>query len=109
MRRAAGPEVDRGEKRALLKIEHAKQVLRVGISAVDAVPENRNIGAAGFRHHQQLVHGLFEAVENHFGLVSDRVQEQHLAALLVDRDQSARAGHFLAPLPNDARLIAQAR
>ena len=54
---------------ALLKIEHAEQMLWVGISAVDSVPKNRNVGAVGFRHHQQLVHRLFEAVENHFSLV----------------------------------------
>ncbi len=73
MRRNAGPQIDGGKESPLFEIEHAKQVLRIGISTMDAVSENRNIGSAGFRHHQQLVHGLFKAIESHFGFVSDWV------------------------------------
>ena len=54
----------------LCEIEHAQLVLRIGIAAVDAVAEDRHIGAAGFRHHQKFMHGAGKTVDHDLGRVS---------------------------------------
>jgi hypothetical protein len=40
-----------------------------GIAAVDAVAEDRNVGEADVRHHQQFVHRMGQIVEHDLGLV----------------------------------------
>ncbi len=62
---------------------------RIRIAAVDAVAEDRHIGAAGLGDDQQFVHGLLEAFEHGLGLVAARIEEQDLGADLVDRDHAA--------------------
>ena len=57
VRRDIGTQVDGGDMRALVQVEHARAMLRIGIAAVNAVAEDRHIGHAGFRHDQQLVDG----------------------------------------------------
>ncbi len=102
MRRDVGPQVDVADMRALVQIDDAEQMARVRVTAVDAVAEDRHVGKAGLRHHQQFVDGTRKAVEHGLGLVGLRVQEQDLRAHLVDRDQSARAlahREFLRPVP----------
>ena len=89
VRRDQRPQVDGVDQRPLVEIEHAQMVLRVRIAAVDAVAEDRHVGAAGFRHHQELMHGAGKSVEHDLGLVGRGIEEQHLAAHLVDRDQPA--------------------
>ena len=76
--------------RTLVQVDDVQRVAGVRIPAVNAVAEDRHIGAAGLRQHQQLVHGALEAVEHRLGLVGRGVQEQDLPAHLVDRDQAAR-------------------
>ena len=88
MRRDIGPQIDGGDMGALVQIEDAKQMLRIGIAAVDAVAEDRHIGQAGLRHDEQFVHGAGKAVDHDFGLVGDGIEEQNLAAHLVDRDHA---------------------
>jgi hypothetical protein len=41
---------------ALLKIDDAKEMTRIGIAAVDTVAEDRHISEVGIRHHEQFVH-----------------------------------------------------
>ena len=87
MGRDQGPQIDVAGTRAALEIEDEQQMARVGIAAVDAVAEDRHVGDAGFRQHQQLVHGARKAVEHDLGLVADRIEEQDLRPHLVDPDQ----------------------
>ena len=57
VRRDIGTQIDGGDMGALVQIEHAQMMLRIGIAAVNAVAEDRHIGhaeAAGFRHDQQV-------------------------------------------------------
>ncbi len=90
MRRDIRMKIDGRNMRALMQIEHAELVLRIGIAAVNAVAEDRHIGqrrrAVGFRHDQQFMHGTLEAVDNDFGCVGLRVEEQNFRAHLVDGD-----------------------
>src|SRR5580704_13748982 len=73
-------------------------MLRIGIAAMDAVAEDRHISHAGLRHHQQLVHRARKAVDHHLGRVGGGIEEQHLAAHLVDCDHSiVSAGHGVIP------------
>ena len=89
MRRDVGTKVDGGGMRALVQVEHANEMLRVGIAAMNPIAEDRHIGEAGFRHHQQLVHGARKSVDHQFGLVRGGIEKQHFAAHLVDRDHTA--------------------
>jgi hypothetical protein len=77
--------------RALGEVDDAEQMAGIGIAAVDAVAEDRHIGEARLRHHQQFVHGAGKILEHDLGLVARRIEEQDLRPHLVDRDQSARA------------------
>ena len=52
MRRDVGPQIDGVDMGALVQIEHTEVMLRIGIAAVNAVAEDRHIGATGFRHHE---------------------------------------------------------
>jgi hypothetical protein len=93
-----GPQIDGGDMGALMQIEHAEQMLRVGITAMDAVAEDRHISHAGLRHHEQLVHRARKAVDHHLGLIGRGIEEQHLAAHLVDCDHSVFCvSHRLCP------------
>src|SRR5947209_1486687 len=67
----------------------------IGIAAVDAVAEDRHIGAALLRQHQQLVNGALEAVEHGLCHITDGIDEEDLRPHLVDRDQAA-CGHRLS-------------
>ena len=78
MRRDIGQQIDGGDVGALVQIEHAEQMLRIGIAAVDAVAEDRHIGHAGLRHDEQFMHGLGKAVDHDLGLVGGGIEEQHL-------------------------------
>ena len=69
-------------------IEHAQQMLRIGIAAVDAVAEDRHVGASGFRHDEQFVHGLRKAVDHDLRRVGRGIEKQDLGAHLVDRDHA---------------------
>src|ERR1035438_3396723 len=64
----------------------------IGISAVDAVAEDRHISQPGLRDHQQFVHGSLKTVQHGFRLVCVRIEKQDLAADLVDRDHATHAG-----------------
>jgi hypothetical protein len=88
VRRDIGPQVDGGDMRALVQIEDAQIVLRIGITAVDAVAEDRHVSHAGFGDDEQLVHGFRKAVEHDLGLVGLGIEEQNFCSHLVDRDQS---------------------
>jgi hypothetical protein len=61
-------------------------VAGVRVSAVNAVAINRHIGASGFGHDQQFVHGALETVEHLLCLESRRIDEQDFGAHLVDAD-----------------------
>ena len=54
-------------KRAVFEIEHAEQMLWVGIAGENSVSIDRNVGPVGFWEHEQLVHRLFEAIKYDFG------------------------------------------
>ena len=41
---------------------------------MDAVAEDRHIGEAGFRHHQQFMHRARKSVDHDLGLIADRVR-----------------------------------
>src|SRR4029077_18593571 len=73
------------------------RVAGVGIAAVNAVAEDRHIGAALLGQHQQFVHGALEAIEHGLNRVADGIEEEDLGPHLVDRDQAARV-HALAPI-----------
>jgi len=69
-------------------------MLRVRIAAVDAVAKDRHISEAGFRHHQQFVHGAREAVDGHLGFIGVGIKKQDFRSHLVDRDHAmVRIGH----------------
>jgi hypothetical protein len=90
VRRDVGAQVDVGEARALVQIDHAERVARVRISAMDAVAEDRHVGEARFGQDEQLVNSALEAVEDCFGPVGRGVQEEDFRSHLVDRDQAVR-------------------
>jgi hypothetical protein len=77
--------------RALGEVDDAQEVAGIGIAAVDAVAEDRHIGKAGLRHHQQFVHRARKTLEHDLRLIAHGIEEQDLRPHLVDRDQSARA------------------
>ena len=86
MRGDIGPQIDGGDMRALVQIENAEMMLRVGIAAVNAVAEDRHIGEAGFRHDEQFVHGSRKAVEHDLGRIGRGIEKQDFCPHLVDRD-----------------------
>ena len=61
MRRDVRAQVDDRRVRAIVEIDDAEQVAGIWIAAVDAVAENRHVGAARSRAPQQLVDGALEA------------------------------------------------
>ena len=88
VRRDVRTQIDSRDMGAFAQVEHAEQMLRIGIAAVDAVAEDRHIGHAGLRNDEQFVDRLGEAVDHDFGRVGDGIEKQHLAAHLVDRDDA---------------------
>jgi hypothetical protein len=107
MRRDVGPQIDVADVGAFVQIDDAEQMTGIGIAAVDAVTEDRHVGEAGFRQHEQLVHRALKTLEHDLGLVAHRIEKQDLCPHLVDRDQSARAaclGHC-SVLPLLPRIV----
>ena len=84
MRRDIGAQIDRSDMGALVQIEDAEVMLRIGIAAVNAVAEDRHISEAGFRHHEQLVYGAREVIDHDFRRKVLRIEEQDFGANLVD-------------------------
>jgi len=84
MRRDIGAQIDRGDMGALVQIEDAEVMLRIRIAAVNAVAEDGHIGEAGFRHHEQLMHGAREAIDHDFRRKVLRIEEQDFGADLID-------------------------
>src|SRR5207253_9939389 len=61
MRRDIGPQIDVADMRTLCQVDDGDQMAGIGIAAMDAVAEDRNIGKPSPRHHQQSVHGARKA------------------------------------------------
>ena len=103
MRRDVGTQIDVADMGALFQVDDAQEVARIGIAAMDAVAEDRHIGKAGLRHHEQLVYRAGKAVQHDLSFESHGIEKQDLCADLVDGDDSARAvwarGHLLISLP----------
>ena len=96
MWRDTGPQIDVADMRAFLEVDDAEEMTRIGIAAVDSVAEDRHVGEAGFRDHEQFVNGARKIIEYDLGLVGRGVEEQDFRPHLVDRDHSpcaACVGH----------------
>ena len=89
MRRDARPQIDVADMSSLVEVDDAQEMAWIGIAAVDPVAEDRHVGEAGFRHHQQFVHRAWKIVEHDFRLVAGGIEEQDFRPHLVDRDHSA--------------------
>ena len=81
--------------RLLGEIDDAQRMAGVGITTVNPVPEDRNVGEPGFLHDQELVHGTLEAAEHRLRFESLCIEKQDRGAHFIDADQP-RIAHFLA-------------
>ena len=57
MWRDTGPQIDVADMSAFLEVDDAEEMTGIGIAAVDSVAEDRHVGLAGLRNHEQFVHG----------------------------------------------------